>query len=144
MQTAYSDKLIDHFQNPRNVGSLDKSSPCVGTGIVGSADCGDVMKLQIKVDRAGLIVDAKFRTFGCGPAIAASSLATEWLKGRTIDQAGQLRNTYIAEELSLPPVKAHCSVMAEDAVKAAIADLHRKAGPRGAGAAEPGQYRTGG
>lgn len=122
----YSNKLIDHFTNPRNVGSLDKSSPRVGTGIVGAPECGDVMKLQIEVDDGGRIVDAKFKTFGCGSAIAASSLATEWLKGRTVEQAGDLRNTDIANELSLPPVKIHCSVLAEDAVKAAIEDWKRK------------------
>src|SRR3972149_3993494 len=105
---AYSDKLIDHFNNPRNVGSLDKNSPNVGTGIVGAPECGDVMKLQIEVDDDGRIVDAKFKTFGCGPAIAASSLATEWLKGRNVDEATQLRNSDIATELSLPPVKIHC------------------------------------
>ena len=123
----YSDKVMDHFTNPRNVGSLDKNSPDVGTGIVGAPECGDVMKLQIQVDPDGRIVDAKFKTFGCGSAIAASSLATEWLKGRTVEQAGGLRNTDIADELSLPPVKIHCSVLAEDAVKAAIADWRRKA-----------------
>ena len=122
----YSNKLIDHFTNPRNVGSLDKSSPRVGTGIVGAPECGDVMKLQIEVDDGGRIVDAKFKTFGCGSAIAASSLATEWLKGRTVEQATDLRNTDIADELSLPPVKIHCSVLAEDAVKAAIEDWKRK------------------
>ena len=123
---AYSDKVIDHFANPRNVGSLDKNSPDVGTGIVGVPGCGDVMKLQIRVDEQGRIVDAKFKTFGCGPAIAASSLTTEWLKGRNLDEAAELRNTYIADELSLPPVKIHCSVLAEDAVKAAIRDWKRK------------------
>ena len=124
----YSDKVIDHFNNPRNVGSLDKSSDRVGTGIVGAPECGDVMKLQIEVDTDGRIVDAKFKTFGCGSAIAASSLATEWLKGRTVDQATQLRNSDIATELALPPVKIHCSVLAEDAVKAAIDDWKRKNG----------------
>ena len=123
---AYSEKLIDHFSNPRNVGSLDKSSERVGTGIVGAPECGDVMKLQIQVGADGRIVDAKFKTFGCGSAIAASSLATEWLKGRTIDEATELKNTEIADELSLPPVKIHCSVLAEDAVKAAIEDWKRK------------------
>ena len=125
---AYSDKVIDHFENPRNVGSLDKNAPDVGTGIVGAPECGDVMKLQIQVSADGRIVDAKFKTFGCGSAIASSSLATEWLKGRTIDEATQLRNTDIVEELSLPPVKIHCSVLAEDAVKAAIEDWKRKNG----------------
>jgi len=124
----YSDKVVDHFTNPRNVGSLDKDSPNVGTGIVGAPECGDVMKLQIEVGEDGRVVDAKFKTFGCGSAIAASSLATEWLKGKTIEQATELRNMDIAEELSLPPVKIHCSVLAEDAVKAAIADWKRKNG----------------
>ena len=123
---AYSEKLIDHFSNPRNVGSLDKNSEHVGTGIVGAPECGDVMKLQIEVASDGRIVDAKFKTFGCGSAIAASSLATEWLKGRTVAEATELKNTEIAVELSLPPVKIHCSVLAEDAVKAAIEDWKRK------------------
>ena len=127
---AYSGKLIDHFNNPRNVGSLDKNSERVGTGIVGAPECGDVMKLQIEVDDDGTIVDAKFKTYGCGSAIAASSLATEWLKGRSIDRATDLRNTEIAEELSLPPVKIHCSVLAEDAVKAAIEDWKKKNGAK--------------
>ncbi len=122
----YSDKVIDHFTNPRNVGSLDKGSTRVGTGIVGAPECGDVLKLQIEVDDGGTIVDAKFKTFGCGSAIAASSLATEWLKGRTVQTATELKNTDIASELSLPPVKIHCSVLAEDAIKAAIADWKRK------------------
>ena len=125
---AYSDKVIDHFNNPRNVGSMDKGSARVGTGIVGAPECGDVMKLQIEVDEQGKIVDAKFKTFGCGSAIAASSLATEWLKGRNITEATQLRNTDIVAELSLPPVKIHCSVLAEDAVKAAINDWKKKNG----------------
>ena len=124
----YSDKVIDHFNNPRNVGSLDKSKLNVGTGIAGAPECGDVMKLQIEVGADGRIVDAKFKTFGCGSAIAASSLATEWLKGRTVDQAEELKNSDIATELSLPPVKIHCSVLAEDAVKAAIEDWKRKNG----------------
>ena len=124
----YGEKVIDHFTNPRNVGSLDKNAPDVGTGIVGAPECGDVMKLQIKVDADGRIVDAKFKTFGCGSAIAASSLATEWLKGRNVAEATELKNTKIAQELSLPPVKMHCSVLAEDAVKAAIADWKRKNG----------------
>ena len=123
---AYSEKLIDHFNNPRNVGSLDKTARNVGTGIVGAPECGDVMKLQIEVAQDGTIVDAKFKTYGCGSAIAASSLATEWLKGRNIEQATELRNSDIATELSLPPVKIHCSVLAEDAVKAAIEDWKRK------------------
>lgn len=123
---AYSDKVIDHFNNPRNVGTLDKSSARVGTGVVGAPECGDVLKLQIEVDDGGRIVDAKFKTFGCGSAIAASSLATEWLKGRTINEATEIKNTAIASELSLPPVKIHCSVLAEDAIKAAIEDWKRK------------------
>ncbi|MDP6633687.1 MAG: Fe-S cluster assembly scaffold IscU [Phycisphaerae bacterium] len=123
---AYSDKVMDHFSNPRNVGSLDKNSPKVGTGIVGAPECGDVMKLQIEVDDDGHIIDAKFKTFGCGSAIAASSLATEWLKGKDLDQATELKNTEIASELSLPPVKIHCSVLAEDAIHAAIQDWKRK------------------
>lgn len=122
----YSDTLIDHFNNPRNVGSLPKDDPTVGTGIVGAPQCGDVMKLQIKVDDTGKIVDAKFKTFGCGSAIASSSLATEWIKGRTIDEALEVKNTQIAKELALPPVKIHCSVLAEDAVRAAIMDYKRK------------------
>jgi nitrogen fixation NifU-like protein len=122
---AYSDKVLDHYNHPRNVGALDKSSPDVGTGVVGAPECGDVMKLQIQVE-GDRIVDAKFKTFGCGSAIASSSLATEWLKGRTLDEAERIRNTAIVEELSLPPVKIHCSVLAEDAIKAAIADYKRK------------------
>jgi nitrogen fixation NifU-like protein len=125
---AYSDKVIDHFNNPRNVGTLDKNSTRVGTGIVGAPECGDVMKLQIEVDEAGRIVDAKFKTFGCGSAIAASSLATEWLKGRNVTEASELKNSDIVTELSLPPVKIHCSVLAEDAVKAAIEDWKKKNG----------------
>lgn len=120
---AYSDKVIDHYENPRNVGSMDKSAANVGTGVVGAPECGDVMKLQIQVDEpTGKIIDAKFKTFGCGSAIAASSLATEWLKGKTLDEASQIKNTQIVEELALPPVKIHCSVLAEDAIKSAIAD----------------------
>src|SRR5262247_4071099 len=122
----YSDKIVDHYQHPRNVGSFDKTDPSVGTGIVGAPECGDVMKLQIKCDEAGLIVDAKFKTFGCGSAIASSSLATEWLKGKTVDEALTIKNTDIVNELSLPPVKIHCSVLAEDAIKAAIADYKKK------------------
>ena len=125
---AYSDKVIDHFSNPQNVGSLDKNDQRVGTGVVGAPACGDVMKLQIQVDNDGTIVDAKFKTFGCGSAIASSSLATEWLKGKKVADAHELKNTDIAEELSLPPVKLHCSVLAEDAVRAAIADWKRKNG----------------
>lgn len=123
---AYSDKIVDHFQNPRNVGSMDTASPKVGTGIVGAPECGDVMKLQIMVDDERRIVDAKFKTFGCGSAIASSSLATEWIKGRTLDEAMELKNTDIVTELALPPVKIHCSVLAEDAVRAAIADVKKK------------------
>ncbi len=124
---AYSDKVLDHYNNPRNVGSLDKNDPDVGTGMVGAPECGDVMKLQLKVNaRTGIIDDARFKTFGCGSAIASSSLATEWLKGRSIDEALAIRNTDIVNELSLPPVKIHCSVLAEDAIKAAIADYQRK------------------
>ena len=123
---AYSDKVLDHYQNPRNVGSLDKNDPNVGTGVVGAPECGDVMKLQIRVDDGGKIVDAKFKTYGCGSAIASSSLATEWLKGTSVDAAAQIKNTQIVEELSLPPVKIHCSVLAEDAIKAAIDDWRQK------------------
>jgi nitrogen fixation NifU-like protein len=126
---AYSDKVLDHYNNPRNVGSLDKSSASVGTGMVGAPECGDVMKLQIMVnDESGIIEDAKFKTFGCGSAIASSSLATEWLKGKTVDQALEIKNTDIVNELSLPPVKIHCSVLAEDAIKAAISDYRAKQG----------------
>ena len=123
---AYSDKVVDHYQHPRNVGSMNQSAPDVGTGIVGAPECGDVMKLQIRVDDDNRIIDAKFKTFGCGSAIASSSLATEWVKGRTLDQALQIRNTEIVKELALPPVKIHCSVLAEDAVRAAIADVRKK------------------
>ena len=122
---AYSNKVLDHYNNPRNVGSLDKSAPSVGTGVVGAPECGDVMKLQIEVD-GDRIVDAKFKTFGCGSAIASSSLATEWIKGKTLDEALKISNTQIVEELSLPPVKIHCSVLAEDAIKSAIADYKSK------------------
>jgi Fe-S cluster assembly scaffold IscU len=122
---AYSKKVLDHYNNPRNVGALDKNAPNVGTGIVGAPECGDVMKLQIQVD-GDRIVDAKFKTFGCGSAIASSSLATEWIKGKTIDEAATIQNTQIVEELSLPPVKIHCSVLAEDAIKSAIADYKAK------------------
>jgi Fe-S cluster assembly scaffold IscU len=125
---AYSDKVIDHFEKPRNIGSMDKNDIHVGTGLVGAPECGDVMKLQIKVDDNNKIVDAKFKTFGCGSAIAASSLATEWVKDRSIDEAYELDNTVIVKELSLPPVKIHCSVLAEDAIKAAIADYKQKQG----------------
>ena len=123
---AYSDKVIDHYENPRNVGSMDKGEKNVGTGMVGAPACGDVMKLQIEVDDAGVITDAKFKTFGCGSAIASSSLATEMLKGRTLDEATEIKNKDLAEELSLPPVKIHCSVLAEDAIKAAIDDYKSK------------------
>ncbi len=124
---AYSNKVIDHYENPRNVGSLPKDDPQVGTGLVGAPECGDVMKLQVKVNPdTGIIDDAKFKTFGCGSAIASSSLATEWLKGKTVDQALAIKNTDIVNELSLPPVKIHCSVLAEDAIKAAIADYKKK------------------
>jgi nitrogen fixation NifU-like protein len=123
---AYSNKVLDHYENPRNVGSLDKNDSSVGTGVVGAPECGDVMKLQIKVSAEGLIEDAKFKTFGCGSAIASSSLATEWLKGKTVDEALKIKNTQIVEELSLPPVKIHCSVLAEDAIKAAISDYQSK------------------
>ena len=126
---AYSDKVIDHYEKPRNVGSLDSTDDNVGTGLVGAPECGDVMKLQIKVDdETGIIEDAKFKTFGCGSAIAASSLATEWVRGRTVNEAMELSNTEIVEELSLPPVKIHCSVLAEDAIKAAINDYKEKQG----------------
>jgi nitrogen fixation NifU-like protein len=122
---AYSEKVLDHYENPRNVGSLDKESLSVGTGMVGAPACGDVMKLQIEVE-GDTIIDAKFKTYGCGSAIASSSLVTEWLKGKTLDEAQTIKNSDIAEELALPPVKIHCSVLAEDAIKAAIADLKRK------------------
>ena len=123
---AYSDKVIEHYENPRNVGTLDKNDESVGTGLVGAPACGDVMRLQIKVNDQGIIEDAKFKTFGCGSAIASSSLATEWLKGKTVDEAETIKNSMIAEELHLPPVKIHCSVLAEDAIKSAIADFRAK------------------
>ncbi len=123
---AYSEKVIEHYENPRNVGSFDKDDPQVGTGLVGAPACGDVMKLQLKIGEDGIIEDAKFKTFGCGSAIASSSLATEWVKGMTIDQAMAIKNTQIVEELNLPPVKIHCSVLAEDAIKSAIADYKAK------------------
>ena len=125
---AYSDKVIEHYENPRNVGSFDKGDETVGTGMVGAPACGDVMKLQIKVNKAGVIEDAKFKTYGCGSAIASSSLVTEWVKGKTVDQAMTIKNTEIAEELALPPVKIHCSILAEDAIKAAVADYKKKHG----------------
>ena len=123
---AYSEKVIEHYENPRNVGSFDKDDPNVGTGLVGAPACGDVMKLQLKINDEGVIEDAKFKTFGCGSAIASSSLATEWVKGMTIDQAMEIKNTQIVDELNLPPVKIHCSVLAEDAIKAAIRDYRGK------------------
>jgi nitrogen fixation NifU-like protein len=124
---AYSEKVIDHYENPRNVGSFAKDDPSVGTGMVGAPACGDVMKLQIKVDNVtGLITDAKFKTYGCGSAIASSSLVTEWVKGKTLDQAGAIKNSEIAEELALPPVKIHCSILAEDAIKAAVNDYRNR------------------
>ena len=125
---AYSEKLLDHYEHPRNVGSMDKGDSDVGTGMVGAPACGDVMKLQIKVGKDGVIEDAKFKTYGCGSAIASSSLVTEWVKGKTVDQALDIRNTQIAEELALPPVKIHCSILAEDAIKAAVADYKTKHG----------------
>ncbi len=123
---SYSDKVIEHYENPRNVGTLDKNDENVGTGLVGAPACGDVMRLQIKVSDGGVIEDAKFKTFGCGSAIASSSLATEWLKGKTVEEASTIKNSMIAEELNLPPVKIHCSVLAEDAIKSAIADFRTK------------------
>ncbi len=124
---AYSNQVIDHYENPRNVGSFDKNDPTVGTGMVGAPACGDVMKLQIKVDDdTGIITDAKFKTYGCGSAIASSSLVTEWLKGKTLDEAGTIKNSAIAEELALPPVKIHCSILAEDAIKAAVNDYRNR------------------
>jgi nitrogen fixation NifU-like protein len=123
---SYSDQVIDHYENPRNVGSFDKSDPTVGTGLVGAPACGDVLKLQIKVDENDVITDAKFKTYGCGSAIASSSLVTEWIKGKTLDQAGTIKNTEIAEHLALPPVKIHCSILAEDAIQAAIKDYRQK------------------
>ena len=123
---AYSDKVIDHYENPRNVGSFDKSDPDIGTGMVGAPACGDVMKLQIKVNSGGVITDARFKTYGCGSAIASSSLVTEWVKGKTLDQAREITNSTIAEELALPPVKIHCSILAEDAIKAAVDDYRNR------------------
>ena len=127
---AYSDKVIEHYENPRNVGTLDKEDPNVGTGLVGAPACGDVMRLQIKVSDEGVIEDAKFKTFGCGSAIASSSLATEWIKGKHVDEAATIQNSQIAEELNLPPVKIHCSVLAEDAIKSAIEDFKQKKAAR--------------
>jgi nitrogen fixation NifU-like protein len=123
---AYSEKVIDHYENPRNVGSMDKNDPNVATGMVGAPACGDVMKLQLKISDEGIIEDAKFKTYGCGSAIASSSLVTEWVKGKSIEEAGKIKNTAIAEELALPPVKIHCSILAEDAIKAAIEDYKSK------------------
>jgi nitrogen fixation NifU-like protein len=141
---AYSDKVLDHYNHPRNMGSLDKNDPDVGTGVVGAPECGDVMRLQIKVNEKGVIEDAKFKTFGCGSAIASSSLATEWVKGKTVEDALTIKNTDIVEELALPPVKVHCSVLAEDAIRAALADYQKKkaagepdAAPADAGAKAP-------
>jgi nitrogen fixation NifU-like protein len=125
---AYSEKVLDHYENPRNVGSFDKDDEDVATGMVGAPACGDVMKLQIKVGKDGIIEDAKFKTYGCGSAIASSSLVTEWIKGKSLDQALEIKNTHIAEELALPPVKIHCSILAEDAIKAAVADYKQKRG----------------
>jgi nitrogen fixation NifU-like protein len=127
---AYSNKVIEHYENPKNVGTLDKSDPNVGTGLVGAPACGDVMRLQIRVNDSGVIEDAKFKTFGCGSAIASSSLATEWIKGKTVDEAETIKNSQIVEELNLPPVKIHCSVLAEDAIKSAIADFRKKQAER--------------
>lgn len=125
---AYSDKVIDHYENPRNVGKFDAEDPSIGTGMVGAPACGDVMRLQIKVNEQGVIEDAKFKTYGCGSAIASSSLATEWMKGKTLEEAETIKNTQLAEELALPPVKIHCSVLAEDAIKAAVRDYREKKG----------------
>jgi len=133
---AYSKELIDHYENPRNVGSMDEKDSSTGTGLVGAPACGDVMKLQIQVSADGIIEDAKFKTFGCGSAIASSSLVTEWVKGKTLDQATEIKNTDIAEELALPPVKIHCSILAEDAIKAAVDDYKEKAGLKKEAAAE--------
>ena len=132
---AYSEKVVDHYEHPRNVGTLDKNSSEVGTGLVGAPECGDVMRLQIKVNDSGVIEDAKFKTFGCGSAIASSSLATEWIKGKTVDEAATIKNSQIVEELYLPPVKIHCSVLAEDAIKSAISDYRKKQADRRAAAA---------
>ena len=123
---SYSEQVLDHYDNPRNVGSFDKADPNIGTGLVGAPACGDVMKLQIKVDENGIITDAKFKTYGCGSAIASSSLVTEWVKGKSLEEAGTIKNTQIAQELALPPVKIHCSILAEDAIKAAIKDFKEK------------------
>ena len=140
---AYSDKVIDHYENPRNVGSFDKADESVGTGMVGAPACGDVMKLQIKVNAQGIIEDARFKTYGCGSAIASSSLVTEWVKGKTLEDAEQIRNTHIAEELALPPVKIHCSILAEDAIKAAIADYKKRHTPEAAAPAQEKKVAAG-
>jgi nitrogen fixation NifU-like protein len=134
---AYGDKVLEHYENPKNVGTLDKNDPNVGTGLVGAPACGDVMRLQIKISDDGKIQDAKFKTFGCGSAIASSSLVTEWVKGKTVDEAMTIKNTHIAQELSLPPVKIHCSVLAEDAIKAAIADWRKKHASKIGDASQP-------
>ena len=140
---AYGDKVLDHYENPRNVGTMDKSDPDVGTGLVGAPACGDVMRLQVKIGEDGKILDAKFKTFGCGSAIASSSLVTEWVKGKSVDEALTIKNTQIAQELSLPPVKIHCSVLAEDAIKAAIADWKKKrAGQQAPAPAETQERRA--
>ena len=139
---AYSEKVIDHYENPRNVGSFGKDEQGVATGMVGAPACGDVMKLQIRVNKDGIIEDAKFKTYGCGSAIASSSLVTEWVKGKTVDEAATIRNTQIAEELALPPVKIHCSILAEDAIKAAVADYRKKYGG-GAGGIADGAHAPG-
>ena len=136
---SYSQKVVDHYENPRNVGSFDRNDASVGTGMVGAPACGDVMKLQIRVNEDGVIEDARFKTYGCGSAIASSSLVTEWVKGKTLDQAMQIRNTHIAEELALPPVKIHCSILAEDAIKAAIADFRSKSNDASGVAAAHGE-----
>ena len=136
---SYSQKVVDHYENPRNVGSFDRNDASVGTGMVGAPACGDVMKLQIRVNEDGVIEDARFKTYGCGSAIASSSLVTEWVKVKTLDQAMQIRNTHIAEELALPPVKIHCSILAEDAIKAAIADFRSKSGDASGVAAAHGE-----
>jgi nitrogen fixation NifU-like protein len=140
---AYSEKLLDHYENPRNVGSLDREAPDVGTGLVGAPACGDVMKLQIKVNDEGIIEDAKFKTFGCGSAIASSSLVTEWVKGKSVDEALTIKNTDVATELDLPPVKVHCSVLAEDAIKAAVADWQKKRGAAPAAKPAPAALKAG-
>jgi nitrogen fixation NifU-like protein len=141
---AYGDKVLDHYENPRNVGTMDKNDPNVGTGLVGAPACGDVMRLQVKISDDGKIEDAKFKTFGCGSAIASSSLVTEWVKGKSVDEAMTIKNTQIAKELALPPVKIHCSVLAEDAIKAAIADWKKKRGVAAQPEAKPAEKRIDG